>query len=473
LPAEFYFQLLNPLIFLLFAAGLFAANSVRMAQSAKILGYSYLVGAAAFVADLMNKAFPPFLGIIPTTSLYALCAVLVSAGVSLRYRGSAPWTLLASVAGVHMAIYSYCHLATDNFWFRSIEANVGAGVIFAIGLANIRGRQQRRIDRLIFALYALSVVQCFVRPWLVVLLTGGQMTPETYSADLFLITMHLIVGVCAIVLGMALLIAYSVEMIEELRRRSETDPLSGLLNRRGFEEQAPLVFARAEQIGAPVGVIIADIDRFKSINDTHGHDFGDMVIAELGQILGVYADDGRIAGRIGGEEFALLLSGETGPEAAALAEAIREDFSRVSIETPEGAFSFTASFGTAERRWGEDLRYALAKADEALYLAKSGGRNRVCGEADVGVEKLKAARDKLERRRNRSELPAREAAPTPPPPMRARPGPASRLCRSRPHCYSAPWSSANRHRRAQSGPKNVPRPIRRRPRSARFPKSAA
>lgn len=416
-PAEFYFQLLNPLIFLVFAAGLFVADSVRMARSAKILGYSYLAGAAAFFADLMNEAFPPFLGIIPTTSLYALCAILVSAGLSLRYRGFAPWTLLVSAAAIHLAIYSYCHLAMDNFWFRSIEANIGAGVIFAIGLAGIRGRQQRRIDRLIFALYAFSVLQCFVRPGLVVLLTGGDLTPETYSADLFLITMHLIVGVCAIVLGMALLIAYSVEMIEELRSRSETDPLSGLLNRRGFEEQATRVFAKAEQSAAPVGVIIADIDRFKSINDTHGHDFGDMVIAELGQILAIYAAEGRIAGRIGGEEFALLLPGETGPEAAEIAEAIRVDFARVSIDTPEGAFSFTASFGTAERRWGEDLRYALAKADEALYLAKSGGRNRVCGEADVGIDRLKAARDKLERRRNRpaasapdaDHLPARRA----------------------------------------------------------------
>lgn len=413
MPAEFYFQLLNPLIFLLFAAGLFVVNSMRPARSAKILGYSYLVGAAAFFADLMNEAFPPFLGIIPTTSLYVLCAVLVSAGMSLRYRGSAPWTLLVGVAAAHLAIYSYCHLALDNFWFRSIEANIGAGVIFAIGLACIYGRQRRRIDRLIFALYAFSVVQCFVRPGLVVLLTGGQMTPANYSADLFLITMHLIVGVCAIVLGMALLIAYSVEMIEELRSRSETDPLSGLLNRRGFEEQASRIFATAEQVGAPVGVIIADIDCFKSINDSHGHDFGDMVIAELGQILALYADNGRIAGRIGGEEFALLLPGETGPEADELADAIRKDFALISIDTPEGAFSFTASFGTAERRWGEDIRYALAKADEALYLAKSGGRNRVCGEADVGVEKLKAARDKLERRRNRPATPAGNAASAP------------------------------------------------------------
>ncbi len=406
MTSEFFFQLLNPLTFLLFAGGFFSADAVRPSRSAKLFGYSYLVGAAAFITDILNEAFPPFAGIIPTTTIYTICAVLASAGFSYRYRGFAPWRMLIAAAVIHMAVYSYSHLVTQDFWFRSIEANFGAGVIFAIGLFHIRRRQERKIDRMIFALYAFSTIQCFVRPWLVVLFSGGEMTPEAYSAELFLITMHLMVGLCAIMTGMTLLAAYSMEIIDEYHCRSITDPLSGLFNRRGFEDEAARRMLAAERTGAPVSVVIADIDHFKMVNDTHGHDLGDMVIAELGSIFALYAGGGRIAARIGGEEFALLLPEESGVAAIEVAEAIRRDFAETTIETLEGACRLTASFGVAERHPGEDLRMILAKADEALYVAKSGGRDRVCGEADVGVEKLKAVRDQLERRRNRSERPA-------------------------------------------------------------------
>lgn len=411
MPAEFYFQLLNPLTFLLFSAGLYGMHSVKPSPSALILAQSYLLGAAAFVIDITNAVFPPFFGVIPTTSLYAVCAVLASAGLCLRYRDRAPWRLLIAAAVVHMIIYSYCHIFVPNFWFRSIEANVGCGVIFSIGALFIRGRQQRLIDRVIFALFAFNVVLCFVRPAMIARLSGGEMTEATYSEPLFLVALHLSVGVSAILLGMALLVAYGTEIVDDLRYRSMRDPLSGLLNRRGFEDEATALFAAADRFRAPIGVIIADIDNFKQVNDTHGHAFGDIVIAELGAVFATYAVDERLAGRLGGEEFALLLPGESGAEACELAEAIRRDFEAIAVDTEGGSASFTASFGAAERRSGEDLRHALAKADEALYLAKANGRNRVFGEADVGVEKLKEALEKLERRGRRAPQASAERVP--------------------------------------------------------------
>lgn len=401
-PAEAYFQFLNPLTFLLFAAGLFSTHVVKPSPSALVLAQAYLVGAAAFAVDILNTAFPPFFGVIPTTSLYALCAVLISGGLCLRYNGRAPWRALAAVAVVHMAIYSYCHLALENHWIRSIEANVGCAVIFAIGVFCIPFRQRRMIDRVIVALFALNVVQCLLRPAIVVWLSGGELSQETYSASIFLVTMQFVAGVFAIMTGMALLVAYSTEIIEELHERSMRDPLSGLLNRRGFEDEAAALLENADRFGAPVGVIIADIDCFKQINDSNGHAFGDIVIAELGAVIATYAVDGRVAGRIGGEEFAILLPGETGAEARELAEAIRRDVQSISVDSAAGSTAFTASFGAAERRNWEDLRIALTKADEALYLAKARGRNCVMGEADVGVEKLKQAQDLLERRTRRA-----------------------------------------------------------------------
>lgn len=401
MSTEIYFQLLNPLVFLMFGAGLFCTHAVRPQKSAFTLSCSYFVGAIAFFTDIINERGFSFLEGIPTAALYAACAALVVGGLSQRYRGGAPWGFIATTTLLHVLLYSYLNIFVENKWLRSIEANVGCGVIFSIGVALIAGRQHRAIDRAIFWLMVLGAAQCFIRPALLVWANGGAVSMDTYSSSLFEVTMQIVVGICAIMTGMALLVAYSIEIIDDLHDRSERDPLSRLLNRRGFEDRAAALLRAADRNGAAVSIIIADIDRFKAINDTHGHDFGDMVIAEFGDLVRAFAADERIAGRIGGEEFALVLPGEIAADAIDIAEAMRREFESLEIETVEGAFAFSASFGVAARQPGEDIRYALARADEALYVAKSSGRNRVCGEADVGVEKLKAAHSKLERRRIR------------------------------------------------------------------------
>lgn len=410
MSTEIYFQLLNPLVFLLFGAGLFCTHAVRPQKSAFTLSCSYFVGAIAFFADIINENGFAILEGAPTAALYAACAALVSGGLSQRYRGNAPWAIIAAITMLHVLLYSYLNGFMENKWLRSIEANVGCGVIFATGVVLIAGRQHRAIDRAIFWLLFLGAAQCFIRPALLVWANGGALSMETYSGTLFEVTMQLVVGLCAIMTGMALLVAYSMDIIDELRDRSVRDPLSRLLNRRGFEDRASAALRAADRKGGAVTIVIADIDRFKAINDMHGHDFGDMVIAEFGDLISAHAGEHRVAGRIGGEEFALLVPDDGVTDALALAEAIRRDFESLEIATPEGAFSFTASFGVGARAKGEDLRYALARADEALYVAKSSGRNRVCRETDVGLEKLKAAHRKLERRRVRRGFRADDAA---------------------------------------------------------------
>lgn len=406
MQAETYFQFMNPLVFLLFALGFFAINAIRPSAAVLLLAFSYVAGAAAFIVDIFEQAGFYIVGVIPIAGLYAATAVFVSAGLALRYRGHAPWRLYAAAFAVHMAVYSYVYLTQGASWWSSFAANFGCGAIFAICLVAIRNHLPRIIDKAVFWLYAIGCIQCFARPLAIAYFSGG-MTPETFNLPMFLLALHFVVGACAVILGMTLLVAFSSEVVSDLERNSITDRLSGLLNRRGFEDAAARLFQSKGGDENFVSVIIADIDHFKQVNDTQGHAVGDMVIAEMGALFSQYADSNRFAGRIGGEEFAMVLAGEALHAAKELAEALRRDFASLRIDHGDagGRASYTASFGVAMRQPGETILTLLSRADEALYLAKSQGRDRVACETDVLVHALRKATGEtpvMERRKYRA-----------------------------------------------------------------------
>jgi diguanylate cyclase (GGDEF)-like protein len=159
----------------------------------------------------------------------------------------------------------------------------------------------------------------------------------------------------------------------ELLRLATTDPLTGLHNRRAFFERADALHARA-MAGEALSAIMIDIDHFKRVNDVYGHGVGDAAISAVAKTL----DDGRaVVGRIGGEEFVLLLDGRPLPEAAAIAEQLRARIAMLEIKTAAAIVTLTCSFGVSEWRPGDTLDQMLKRADMALYEAKLEGRNRV------------------------------------------------------------------------------------------------
>ncbi|MFP2910060.1 GGDEF domain-containing protein [Pyxidicoccus sp. 3LFB2] len=159
------------------------------------------------------------------------------------------------------------------------------------------------------------------------------------------------------------------------------DSLTGAHNRRSFLQLAERELDRARRTTRPVSLLMVDIDRFKSINDTHGHPAGDAVIRTLASTSQSALRSVDVLGRLGGEEFAIILP-ETGAEGALrVAERLRQTLSEVVV--PEGgkSLAFTVSVGVAEWLPGERLDMLLSRGDQALYAAKNTGRNRVCAAA--------------------------------------------------------------------------------------------
>ena len=168
--------------------------------------------------------------------------------------------------------------------------------------------------------------------------------------------------------------------LEKAKRDAEVDHLTGLPNRRAFEAVLEREFREARASFDPLTVAFCDIDHFKRINDTHGHDAGDRVIRLIAEMLATISNDSCHVARHGGEEFVMLFRAITMSEAHRKLDDLREqmaDRRLVNRKTDEPLGQITFSAGIADVFDFPDPRAALKAADEALYAAKEGGRNQV------------------------------------------------------------------------------------------------
>jgi len=175
----------------------------------------------------------------------------------------------------------------------------------------------------------------------------------------------------------------AMEQIEQLAR---TDPLTGLANRRHFDELFARERERATRLGSPISAIAVDLDHFKRVNDQYGHAAGDQVLEAVANCFRHHLRPYDVIARFGGEEFVILVPGATLEQACQIAERLRSAIRGIRIE---GIPRVTSSFGVAGFETGESAESFLARADEALYRAKHGGRDRV-ERAGGGVERAVA-----------------------------------------------------------------------------------
>lgn len=169
------------------------------------------------------------------------------------------------------------------------------------------------------------------------------------------------------------------QMEAYLNSIANSDALTGVGNRRYFYEEGKREYSRAKRYGKPLSLVMMDIDKFKNINDTYGHDIGDIALKALATICVDTLRDSDLFARLGGEEFAAVLPATEIEGAVQLAERLRTRVEAMVTPSLKGDIRYTISMGVTQMRGdeGEDIEVMLNRSDKGLYQAKEGGRNRV------------------------------------------------------------------------------------------------
>ncbi|PAY04866.1 MULTISPECIES: GGDEF domain-containing protein [Bradyrhizobium] len=260
----------------------------------------------------------------------------------------------------------------------ALRLTIGAGIVAiyaALTASELWSERRRAMQRRWIAIVIPVAHGCVLMlPILVgdVLRLNGQNFVSNFWVTLFSIELVLYaIGTVFVIFMMV-----SDRAVAVHKTAASIDPLSGMLNRRGFTEACTRVIEREADGGRPVTVMIFDIDHFKSINDRFGHPAGDEILKLFSAVVVNSLRISDLSGRIGGEEFAALLPCSL-EEGVLVAERVREAFENSNISCEEGAVETTVSIGVAGGPAGTELEVLLAAADTALYQAKRGGRNRV------------------------------------------------------------------------------------------------
>lgn len=361
--------LIGPVILMLFTLAMVGAWSLDRRRE------ELLVGAAAagfFLAGVLVQAFEwprEAAGAMAAAALYTAATLSLIEAMLRRARreiGLAPHA--AGFAAV-MAATAWFAYIQPSLLAQLLVQDIAYGLFLLIAAIRLRVMLAARLpDRILYILLLALTAHFAPR---IILTIEADRAGELTEAAVWVILHLSVVGMGA-AMAFALLGATLRDLIEELRRERDLDPLTGLCNRRGFERQAQKLLVRSR----PATALIADIDRFKTINDRYGHAGGDAVIAAFAQTLRAHARPGEALARLGGEEFALLTTISSPDDMAARAEALRQACTLIRVaDAPD--LALTASFGTARRQGGEPLSTLLDRADRRLYAAKRAGRNRV------------------------------------------------------------------------------------------------
>lgn len=340
------------------------AYACAVLGSAISLARLFIESAAAF--SLVANAF-----LVGVAFFAARGALLLHRGGPAD-RATVPILLATILAGLWFGFVS-----PSVFW-RGTAASLGATAIFLIAAQAIRENPERdRIDRLTGLVFVLTAAALVARPALAFALEGPIESEAEVTSAFWGVSFRIFAMLSWCAMAVLFLLRATTDLMAEATAQSLTDPLTGIGNRRGFFSAAEAALAATGR-EAPATLLLCDIDAFKQVNDNYGHATGDLVIKELANVLSEAAEGtGAILGRLGGEEFVVLLPATPLEPAFAMAEAIRRDYARRSRRVRQLQGPVTVSIGIAETAGEEEIETLIERADAALYRAKRKGRDRV------------------------------------------------------------------------------------------------
>ncbi len=378
------------LIINLAVAGLFCVSFLLIAtydrryKSALWFAGAYVCGMVYAAIEFLLPVFANVsVGVFLGHQAFLAATVLLNIGIAYRYETKPPRLLLGAAIAVSVVAGILVQELPRGTFLRNflyqgpyfLMQMIGLYIVLHASATRPAGR--RGMDTLLAGFIGFSGLHYLLKPFLAMLLGGNGQTAQDYLSTTYAMASQAMGAVVVVATALILLAMLMLDIARDMTTRSETDALSGLLNRRGFEARLDDILERLPMDGMPVSLVICDLDHFKKVNDTWGHAAGDRVIAAFAATLREAAAGHHVVGRVGGEEFAVLLPECNLAAGRLFAESVRVAFSARDIEGFPAGQTFTASFGVAEIASSENAASLQSRADAALYDAKRAGRDCV------------------------------------------------------------------------------------------------
>jgi len=370
-------QLLAPLILALFAVVFYALwHRERIFHSARLFAASYATAAFAFsvqaaygVHDFINGI--TFIGDIA----FVLSPAILVMAMGERFSFRPPIVVLFSLVFVASIGQGWFGLVDRDLAVRIYFINFGVCSIFLIAIIQLLSQNLSIATGLVAAQLAVVTFAVALSTIFAVDVTNSEFTVSELRETVYMALINITVSLISLTLAVTLLLHYIIELISFMRHQADTDPLTGLLNRRGLEAECD-VFLNSDG-SRPFAMIVLDIDYFKGINDRFGHAAGDAVLRKIASIVRNGVRNSDMCGRIGGEEFCIVMPDANASIARLCAETIRSVIEQTCCTSWPNLPPVTASFGISEYRDNEGYEALFRRADAALYEAKRTGRNKV------------------------------------------------------------------------------------------------
>ena len=336
-------------------------------------GIAYLLGAASVALwTIASNSLGEILSLTVNAIGFVACGMVWNAARVFHGRKpNLPGLALGALAWIAAVMTFDPHAAALRMTIGAAIVAIYAALTAAELWSERRKAQQRRWPAMI-----VPVLHGFVLMLPIVLGDVLRSSDQQFSSSIWVTAFSIELVLYAVGTVFVIFMLVSERTVTAHKKAASSDPLTGMLNRRGFAEACARVIEREASGGRPVTALIFDIDHFKSINDRFGHPAGDEILKLFATVIVNNLRISDLSGRIGGEEFAALLPCAL-EEAVLVAERVREAFENAGIVIEEGPVDTTVSICVAGGPAGTELEVLLAAADTALYQAKRGGRNRV------------------------------------------------------------------------------------------------
>ncbi len=338
-----------------------------------LLAGAFLLYAAGAAMQILQWPQDRDLNVTIPAAIYLLSIACMTEGLLRRYDQHAGYPLALACLAIWMAVAYFCYVTPDAD-ARSYVLNFGIGAILCTAAWRIRRAwRASHIDKTVYWVFALFALSFFART-LLTLALPAYFVPQVFGSLAFWFILQLTLVLTGLVLALLLFAASLADMITRLRDDRDLDGLTGLWNRRALDERLDTLIARARQ--RPYALLLIDIDHFKSINDRYGHAVGDHVLRVVSSLIRDCAGDDALTGRVGGEEFAIVVPAELSA-AYLLAQRLSRVLAETRIAELDENHVITASTGLTMLQPGDTVSLWMRRADTLLYQAKRDGRNQV------------------------------------------------------------------------------------------------